>query len=254
MCCCGIEEAGRQSAKTAVTESRIVNFFKNIDVNAFFGKQLLCMLQNAHRIEVVVHHTTHQKFCREVVSASVLCVVLFAVCPSFRDRAHHSLAECVVQLSRRKLVQLFTILVLSSQHEIVDNGILIHLLVILQPSVNFRQIIELFRNYGCDCACLHSPCPVIAKSRRLVHSGFAAKTENILHLNDRIIADAGISGADKAPVISLCLVQVAVLHCKFSVLLLCVLEPAHDGVVVMSTCIADAVACIVMRQIVVVGA
>ena len=137
MRCGRIKEAGCQSAQTAVAQRCVVDFFKDVDINVLFSEELFGMLQHAHCIQVVVHHAAHEELCRQIVCTAVFGMVLFAVCPSLRDRTHHSLTECFMQFCRGKLAEFFAVVILCCKHQVVDNGIFLHLLVILQPSVNF---------------------------------------------------------------------------------------------------------------------
>ena len=104
-----VEIASCKTAKTAVTESCIVDIFKYIDVNALFLEHLLYILKNTEAVKVVVHHSTHKKFSREVVSSALAVVLSLACCPVVGNFAHNSLAERKMKFGRCKLFYLLTI-------------------------------------------------------------------------------------------------------------------------------------------------
>ena len=100
-----VQEAGRQTAQAAVTQSRILNVLHAGQVHAHLQEGLLQLVQNPQIIEVAVHQAANEIFCRKVVSLPALDAAALALGPVLADGHHHGLGQGLVELLGGGLLQ-----------------------------------------------------------------------------------------------------------------------------------------------------
>ena len=108
-----IQEAGSQSAQTAVTQRCIFNVLQNGKIHATLREQLLHFIQNAQIVQVGVYQTANQVFCRNIVSLALMLTGMLGAVPLLRNSHHHSLTQCLVQFLRGSFLQRHVIRVLQ---------------------------------------------------------------------------------------------------------------------------------------------
>ena len=59
----------------------------------YYFEELCKIFKNAEAVEVVVHHSAHEEFCREIVSSAFAAMFNLACFPVACDFAHYCFAE-----------------------------------------------------------------------------------------------------------------------------------------------------------------
>ena len=100
-----VQEAGRQTAKTAVAQSVVLDVLENRQVNPVLGKQLLHLVQNAQVEQVGIHQTADQVLGGDVVGLTIGHTGLLGMAPIVGNGHHNSLTQRFMQLLRGCLLQ-----------------------------------------------------------------------------------------------------------------------------------------------------
>ena len=98
--CCAVQEAGSQSAQTAVAQSGIFDNFQVCQRNAQFCKSGLSLFHHIQHQQVVVNGTAHQELHGEVAGTAAALVCVHALVPVRCDCLHNGFTQRLVQLLR----------------------------------------------------------------------------------------------------------------------------------------------------------
>jgi len=109
-----VEEAGSQSAETAVAERRVLDLLEAGQIDTLFRECLFNIVEDAHIEEIAVYEPADQIFSREVERAASLLLAALGGGPAVVDLHHDREAQAFVQPLRRGLLQRF--IMLQFQH------------------------------------------------------------------------------------------------------------------------------------------
>ena len=93
----GIQEAGSQTAQTAIAQSSILDFLQAGQVNALGSKQLLHFVQNTQIVQVGIYQTADQILSGNVVCLPLVHTHLLAVVPVVGNGHHYGVAQGLMQ-------------------------------------------------------------------------------------------------------------------------------------------------------------
>ena len=100
-----VQEAGRQTAKTAVAQSVVLDVLENRQIDPVLGKQLLHLVQNSQIKQVGIHQTADQVLGRDVIRLAIGHTGLLGMAPIVGNGHHNSLTQRFMQLLRGRLLQ-----------------------------------------------------------------------------------------------------------------------------------------------------
>ena len=100
-----VQEAGSQSAQTAVAQRVVFNLLQNGQIHATLREQLLHLFENAKVIQIGVNQTANQILGRDIVSLAAVHTGALAVIPVIGNRHHHGFTQCLMQFLGCGLLQ-----------------------------------------------------------------------------------------------------------------------------------------------------
>ncbi len=100
-----VEEAGGQTAETAVAERCVLNMLQTGQIDALFGEGGLHFAQDAEVKEVAVDKSSDQILRRKIKCAAARRLTALGLGPVVADLHHDDLAQRLMQTLRRGLLQ-----------------------------------------------------------------------------------------------------------------------------------------------------
>ena len=110
MSCRRIKEAGSKTAKTAVTESSVLNFLKAVKIDAVFRKDLLSGIEHTCAVKVIIDCTSHKELRRKIISTSAAAMTFLGFSPYRHNTAHCGTGHCIMELTGSCLVYSCTVI------------------------------------------------------------------------------------------------------------------------------------------------
>ena len=103
--CGAVQEAGSQTAETAVAQCRVLDILQHGQIHAPLGKELLHFFQNAQIIQVAVNQPADQVFRGEIVGFSLVHPGSLTAVPVVADGHHNCNAQSLVEFLRGCFLQ-----------------------------------------------------------------------------------------------------------------------------------------------------
>ena len=125
--CRRVQEAGCQTAQTAVAQRSVLNLFQHAQAQAVLLEHCLNLIINAETYQIVVNCTSDQEFSGHIVCMTGSVMESQALLPIVRNACHQCLRQCMVQILRICLVEILSPVTLEVKADAVHQIIQIQL-------------------------------------------------------------------------------------------------------------------------------